>query len=148
MKILFVAVNREKRPIPVIPYGMCWVAAALREKGHEVEACDLMFAEDPRQELSRVIKGFNPQLIGVSIRNTDNQDFHDQKCYGPEIKEVIDHESRFGLDCLVLWRERLAANRSYHHGDSRWHFVCFRSRRMGQRQAYGGLQGSSLSEFF
>ena len=90
MKILFVAVNREKRPIPVIPYGMCWVAAALREKGHEVEACDLMFAEDPRQELSRVIKGFNPQLIGVSIRNTDNQDFHDQKCYGPEIKEVID----------------------------------------------------------
>lgn len=74
MKILLINMNRNKSPMPVIPLGACMVAEAVDKAGHEVRFLDLMFTQDPFQAIERAIEGFSPGLIGVSLRNIDNND--------------------------------------------------------------------------
>ena len=56
MKILLVSANRERLPDPVAPLGLAYVAAALRDAGHQVEIVDLCFSDDPETFLSRAIE--------------------------------------------------------------------------------------------
>jgi len=72
MKVLLINANRLKAPWPVIPFGLCCVAAALENVGHVVEVLDLCFSKNPESDLSGAIDGFRPEMIGVSIRNIDN----------------------------------------------------------------------------
>ena len=74
MKILLINANRHKSPMPVVPLGACLVAEATERAGHEVRFLDLMFAGDPLQAIEREIQGFSPEVIGVSVRNIDNND--------------------------------------------------------------------------
>lgn len=90
MKILLISVNQEKHPYPVQPLGLAYIAGALRAKGHEVKIIDLCFMEYFQKELLLILKEFNPQLIGFSIRNIDNTSFPNTKYYLPVIKNVVD----------------------------------------------------------
>jgi hypothetical protein len=72
MKVLLINANRLKTPWPVIPFGMCCVAAALENVGHAVEVLDLCFSTNPEVDLTTTLGGFQPDLVGVSIRNIDN----------------------------------------------------------------------------
>jgi radical SAM superfamily enzyme YgiQ (UPF0313 family) len=72
MKVLLINANRLKAPWPVIPFGLCCVAAALENVGHVVEVLDLCFSKSPEADLTAALDGFRPGLIGVSIRNIDN----------------------------------------------------------------------------
>lgn len=72
MNILLINSNRLKHPWPVIPFGMCSVAAALEAAGHNVVFLDLCFSKDPDREIRLAISKFKPELVGVGIRNIDN----------------------------------------------------------------------------
>jgi radical SAM superfamily enzyme YgiQ (UPF0313 family) len=72
MNILLINSNRLKHPWPVIPFGICSVAAALEAAGHEVFLLDLCFSKHPDRDISRVLSSFKPGLVGVGIRNIDN----------------------------------------------------------------------------
>lgn len=88
MKILLLNTNRHKSPMPVVPLGACLVAEAAEKAGHEVRFLDLMFARDPLQAIEREIRGFSPGVIGISLRNIDNNDML--------------HPLFFAGDCLPL----------------------------------------------
>ncbi len=90
MRVLMVAENREKKPTPAIPLGLCCVAQAVREKSHEVKMLDLMFAEDIESCISEAIEGFDPEVIGISLRNLDDMDCVEPVFYPPAAKRVID----------------------------------------------------------
>ncbi len=55
------------------PIGASLVASRLRNDGHDVRFLDLMFVKSPAAEAARVASGFQPDLVGYSIRNRDNQ---------------------------------------------------------------------------
>jgi radical SAM superfamily enzyme YgiQ (UPF0313 family) len=74
MKILLINTNRNKSPMPVVPLGACLVAEATERAGHEVRFLDLMFAGDPLKAIEQALRRFTPDLIGVSLRNIDNND--------------------------------------------------------------------------
>lgn len=74
MKILLINTNRNQSPMPVVPLGACLVAEAAERAGHEVRFLDLMFAGDPLRAIAQEIQGFSPGVIGVSLRNIDNND--------------------------------------------------------------------------
>lgn len=64
----------------VYPLGLSSIAACMR--GHVVKLFDLNTAGDPAKELVRFILQFKPDLIGISLRNIDNQDrMHFQNYY-------------------------------------------------------------------
>ncbi|HEU0265405.1 MAG TPA: radical SAM protein, partial [Geobacterales bacterium] len=72
MRLLLVNANRFKQPWPVIPFGLCCVAAAVESAGHQVTILDLCFSPDPAAQLQEAITTFLPDVIGVGIRNIDN----------------------------------------------------------------------------
>jgi radical SAM superfamily enzyme YgiQ (UPF0313 family) len=90
MKVMIIAVNREKHPYPVQPLGALYITQALRKSGHEVKLVDLCFAEDVEEMISNNLHEFDPQIIGISIRNIDNTAFPNTKFYLPAIKEIVD----------------------------------------------------------
>ncbi len=72
MKVLLISLNRESEPFAAAPLGLALVAAALQNAGHEVRAVDLLFAGDIRHALGRALSGFEPGMIGLSLRNIES----------------------------------------------------------------------------
>ena len=72
MKVLLISANTFKQPWPVIPFGLCCIAASVENALHEVKVLDLCFSKNPSTEMENVITEWKPQVVGVSIRNIDN----------------------------------------------------------------------------
>ena len=72
-KVLLINSNRFKHPWPVIPFGLCYVAAALENFGnHNVRFLDLCFSANCEGDIKNTIRSFVPEIIGISIRNIDD----------------------------------------------------------------------------
>lgn len=56
----------------VFPIGLCCIATALENAGHEPKIIDLNVFSSPMAELKKEIISFNPDIIGVSQRNLDS----------------------------------------------------------------------------
>jgi radical SAM superfamily enzyme YgiQ (UPF0313 family) len=74
MDVLVVSANGVSLPFPVMPAGACLVAEAAERAGHRVRFLDLMFEENPASALQSELKRFCPDVIGLSVRNIDNND--------------------------------------------------------------------------
>lgn len=55
-----------------MPYGACIAAEAAARAGHRVKLLDLMFAGETIRSMELAIKSFSPDVIGLSVRNLDN----------------------------------------------------------------------------
>lgn len=64
--------NRFKQPWPVIPFGLCCIAAFLEKEGHNVHVLDLCFSKNCARDIQCAIHTFVPDALGISIRNIDN----------------------------------------------------------------------------
>jgi radical SAM superfamily enzyme YgiQ (UPF0313 family) len=89
MKILLLSVNREKMPYPVFPLGLAYLAEALKEEGYRVEVLDLCFSQEPSSDLRDTLQRFQPDLVGLSLRNLDNLTYPTSVSYLNEVEEVI-----------------------------------------------------------
>ena len=74
MKATIISLNRNRTPVPVVPYGACVIAEAASRRGHDVRVLDLMFKKDPEGSLVRELQQRPPDIIGISMRNLDNND--------------------------------------------------------------------------
>jgi anaerobic magnesium-protoporphyrin IX monomethyl ester cyclase len=94
MNILLISTNREHAPQPVMPMGLCLVAAALEQHGFTPHVLDLCFTRDPQAAIAQAITKFTPDVIGLSIRNLDNGELLQTRAYLPEIEayERICHQ--------------------------------------------------------
>ena len=54
----------------VFPLGLAYLKAGL--SGHEVRAMDLNASEDPYAELAENLAAFQPDVVGISLRNIDS----------------------------------------------------------------------------
>jgi radical SAM superfamily enzyme YgiQ (UPF0313 family) len=73
MRVLLVAANTERINMPTPPLGAAMVAAAARAAGHRVELLDLLRTGDPVAAVAEAVRRFEPEVIGVSVRNIDDQ---------------------------------------------------------------------------
>jgi len=91
MRILMVNSNRYKLPVPSMPFGLCYVSAALEQAGHEVKVLDLCFSKNCARDISGAVGTFNPDIVGISIRNIDTVVHYQTLFHLDEVKkEVID----------------------------------------------------------
>ena len=77
MNVLLISANRNTLPVPVMPLGACMVAEAAGNAGHDVLLLDLMFERDPFTAVRDAVIGSRPDVIGLSLRNIDNNDMRD-----------------------------------------------------------------------
>ncbi|MBI5536844.1 MAG: radical SAM protein [Deltaproteobacteria bacterium] len=73
MRVLLVSSNTERVNMVTMPVGLAMVACACRNAGHEVAVCDLLDAVDPVLAVQRAIELERPLVIGISVRNIDDQ---------------------------------------------------------------------------
>lgn len=88
--------------MPVIPIGACMVAEAAEESGHEVRLLDLMFASDTLVAIRREVDSFQPDVIGLSVRNIDNNDVQSPRFFVKDLAPVIEIIRRISSATLVL----------------------------------------------
>ncbi|MDH4161143.1 MAG: cobalamin-dependent protein [Nitrospirota bacterium] len=74
MNVLIISTNRNRFPMPVMPIGACLVAESAERMGHRVAFLDMMFLQDPLGSVTAAIKETRPDVIGISVRNIDNND--------------------------------------------------------------------------
>ncbi len=88
MKVLLVNTNLMK-PV-VAPIALDYLGAALEAKGFAVDTLDLAFANDFRKAIITYFKENSPDVIGITIRNTDDCYFTSQDFIIPQIKEIVE----------------------------------------------------------
>jgi radical SAM superfamily enzyme YgiQ (UPF0313 family) len=89
MKVLLISANTERSHMVTLPLGAGLVAEATRRAGHEVTFLDLLAADAPRQALSEVLASTRPEVIGISIRNIDDQNRQEPHFLLEEAKWVV-----------------------------------------------------------
>ena len=89
MRTLLISANTEKINMPTLPMGLGCVAAAVKAAGHPVRFLDLMGVEDWRALLGEALAGFAPEVIGISIRNIDDQDSLNPRFLLEEARAVV-----------------------------------------------------------
>ncbi|HHT9115061.1 MAG TPA: B12-binding domain-containing radical SAM protein [Candidatus Wunengus californicus] len=90
MYILIVATNHYSSPVPVMPVGACLVAEAAELAGHSVGVLDLMFEQNPLNTLELELNKSNPDFIGLSVRNIDNNDMQNPVSFFKDLKPLMD----------------------------------------------------------
>jgi radical SAM superfamily enzyme YgiQ (UPF0313 family) len=102
VRILLVSPNTEMLPDPVFPLGLAYVSAALQASHHEHRALDLCFVDDYAQALEQAVVAFDPQAIGMSLRNVDNVAFPNTHSYLPFYRQVVTHLRRLTAAPIIL----------------------------------------------
>ena len=95
MRVLLIATNRhhrlmsrmDARPLPI---GLAYVAGHLDQNRHSLKVLDLMFSDDYLADVEDTVKEFQPEMVGISIRNLGNHSYIDPQWALPTSKEVID----------------------------------------------------------
>lgn len=90
MDILIVSTNRYSAPVPVIPVGACMVAEAVKRAGYRARVLDLMFKRDPLRALELELNTFNPDIVGLSVRNIDNNDIQNTVEFFKDLMPLVD----------------------------------------------------------
>ena len=73
MQVLLISANTETINMPVLPMGMAFVARAAEDAGHEVSQINLMAEPEALKTLAERIQNVQPDIIGISVRNIDDQ---------------------------------------------------------------------------
>lgn len=103
MRVLLINSNRKDDLLAAPPIGLCYVAEAARDAGHDVKVLDLCFSgNDPRSVLPHAIESYAPQVIGISIRNIDNANMLYPVPYFPEVVLLMNHVREITSVPIVL----------------------------------------------
>jgi hypothetical protein len=73
----------------VMPIGACIAADAAFKAGHNVTVLDLMFVKNISRKLNQVLSTFQPDIVGISVRNIDNNDMKNPRMFADDIAELV-----------------------------------------------------------
>lgn len=102
MRVLFISANREDINMPTLPMGLGCVAAATQKANHDVLFVDLLTTSDIRPVIKKTIDEFAPQVIGISVRNIDDQVMNSTRFMLDQAKEVVSLCKKLSNAPLVL----------------------------------------------
>jgi radical SAM superfamily enzyme YgiQ (UPF0313 family) len=69
---------------------LAFLASFLEAKGHQVEILEFPFTRKQKREFSKKALLFQPNLIGIGIRNLDNSDLNAYRTYLQEPAKLVD----------------------------------------------------------
>jgi len=86
----------------IAPIGLDYLADAVISAGHDARLLDLCFSTDITSDIETAARDFNPDVIGLSVRNTDDCYFSGGSFFLPEIKGMIEDFRRCSDAPVVL----------------------------------------------
>lgn len=91
MRVLIIVGSREIVHVMVPPLGEAYLGAYLSSQGHDIKILDLTLSNDHKRDIQDAIYGFNPDLIGVSIRNIDSTTYPGNLFFYLPVKNIINY---------------------------------------------------------
>jgi len=89
-KILLVSANIFVVPYPVYPLGISYIATYLKPKMPDCEIMVFDFNMDNQEEFIKLLHEFQPDHIGVSMRNVDDVNSYFKQSFIPGYQEIVD----------------------------------------------------------
>jgi len=99
-RFLMISCNKVDSPYPVYPLGANIVASAVREAGHEVKLIDIFV--DGENNLENEIKDYQPDYIGLSLRNVDNVCFNESSLFFSQYKSLVEKIKKVSNATIIL----------------------------------------------
>jgi len=89
MRVLLISANSETLYMTTLPLGLNCVAVAARQAGHDVHLLDLMGNGNSASIIRDAIRKHQPHVIGISVRNIDNQNMADTRFLLEPVRDTI-----------------------------------------------------------
>lgn len=94
MKVLLIATNQagrymDRMAVRPLPVGLAYVAAHINAASHPLQVLDLMFSDDALGDVTAAVQRFQPEVIGLSLRNLDNQSYLNPIWHLPSVRALI-----------------------------------------------------------
>lgn len=102
MKVLLISPNIEFLPDPVFPIGLAYIAAAMKENHIPYEILDLCFEADYETAISNALSVFQPDVIGLSLRNVDNVSYPNYVSYLSFYQRIIQVIRKYSQGIIVV----------------------------------------------
>jgi radical SAM superfamily enzyme YgiQ (UPF0313 family) len=90
VRVLLVSANTERVNMVTLPIGLGLVSAAARRAGHDVALLDLLAEPSPDDAIRRAVAAHRPEVIGISIRNIDDQCRRSPRFLLPGARRVVE----------------------------------------------------------
>jgi radical SAM superfamily enzyme YgiQ (UPF0313 family) len=89
MRVLLISANTETINMVPLPLGLNCVAVAARNAGHDVHLLDLMGSGDNSAIIREAVQKVRPGVIGISVRNVDNQQMTETRFLLEPVRDTI-----------------------------------------------------------
>lgn len=97
-RVLLISSNCCDRPYPVFPLGLAHVDTALRRAGHDTRLLDCQVPGEPIED---ILLEFQPDVVGVSLRNIDDIQFVSRQTYFGDAVDLC-HTIRRVCNCPIV----------------------------------------------
>src|SRR6516162_2789797 len=97
-RVLLISANRCRTPDAVFPLGLAYLCAALRRAGHECRWVDALVDSGRLEQTS---KQWQPQFIGISLRNVDDVLVRKRETFFEEVATLV-MTIRQNIDCPII----------------------------------------------
>jgi len=102
LRVLLINSNMKSDLFAAPPIGLCYVAQAAKEAGHEVTVLDLCFKRNIARELKNAVRSLSPEIVGISIRNIDNANMLHPESFVPTLEDTVKELRKNSTVPLVL----------------------------------------------
>ncbi len=89
MRVLLISANTETINMPVLPLGLGCVATSVQRAGYPVRVLNLQDQTEPLAAVQEIIEEFPPEVIGISVRNIDDQNRERPMFFLDSVKEIV-----------------------------------------------------------
>ena len=89
MRVLLISVASDAGSMVPLPLGLACVAAATELAGHEVRLLSLGWGADREPNIREAIEAHSPDVIGLSVRNVDDQNMQCPRFLLDSLKPVV-----------------------------------------------------------
>ncbi|MCX6268087.1 MAG: radical SAM protein [Bacteroidetes bacterium] len=101
-KLLFVSANRYATPYPVYPLGISYLFTYLTERLPDYEIRIFDFNLNTPESFRESLSEFQPDYIGLSLRNVDDVNFYSQESFINGYKLIVDIVREISNSILII----------------------------------------------
>jgi radical SAM superfamily enzyme YgiQ (UPF0313 family) len=102
LKVLLVSANTETITMPVLPLGLGYVAAATQIAGYDIKLLNLLDQNNSLSLLKTTVHEFRPDVIGISVRNIDDQNMECPRFLLGPVKTIISECRKISNAIIVI----------------------------------------------